>query len=210
MSVVGNAGRWSPVFPPKLVPRILQLVVTGWDDFDVPDRREHEVPVTRRFRALLRQKRTLKKLPVAIDREVPEDDEAGEERGRIDLRFLHGYNEDAYFTFECKRLNVPKGKQRKTLAPQYVSEGMMRFINAQYAGTVTQGGMIGYVMDGKGQDAITLVGGAIRRSAKALRMRKGPRLSASLHRPKDGRVKETYHNLKQGTFRIHHVFLAVA
>src|SRR5688500_2638544 len=108
--VLGSTSRWSPVFPPRLVPRLIQIVVLGWERFDMPGRREKEVPITRKFRSLLRQLGEQRKLPVVIDREIPEDDDAGEERGRIDLRFLHGYIADAYFAFECKRLNVPKRK----------------------------------------------------------------------------------------------------
>jgi hypothetical protein len=185
-------------------------VVKGrWEAFDMPKRDEHEVPITRRFRSLLRQLGEQRRLPVIIDREIPEDDDAGEERGRIDLRFLHGYRADAYFAFECKRLNVPKGRGRRTLAPQYVSEGMMRFVIGQYAGTVTQGGMIGFVMDGEARDAVKLVGSAVKRRRKDLRMRKSQGLDASLLRARDERVKETFHRVTLGTFRIHHVFLAV-
>jgi hypothetical protein len=209
--VAGDSSRWSKVFPPTLIPKVLDLVLTGWESFDSPDRGDHEVPITRRFRSVLRQLGEQKRLPVLIDREIPEDDEAGEERGRIDLRFLHGYRADAYLAFECKRLNAPKsnGKGRSTLAPSYVADGMMRFVKGQYATSVKQGGMIGYVMDGKTQQAVKLVHSAIKRKSVELKQKKPFGLSSSLHRPADSRAKETYHKLARGTFRIHHLFLTV-
>jgi hypothetical protein len=84
----------------------------------------------------------------------------------------------------------------------------MRFVTGQYAKSVTQGGMIGFVMDGRTPDAISSVGAALRRRGKGLKMRRPYVLSVSLHFPKEVRVKETYDTVTQRTFRIHHVFLA--
>ena len=89
MTVLGDPSIWADTFPEDLVPRLLDLVTETWAGFQRPGEAELEVPITRRFKRALKQAKDYRKLPVRIERESAEDDpDTGEERGRIDLKFL--------------------------------------------------------------------------------------------------------------------------
>ncbi|MFI5394012.1 MAG: hypothetical protein ACHQ9S_00640 [Candidatus Binatia bacterium] len=214
MPVSGDPRLWLDSFSPGLIPQIIQLVLTSWDAFEKPGRSEKEVPITRRFRSFLkRRKNALRELPVRIDRESVEDDpNTGNERGRIDIRFTEGYScrEEVYFAFECKRLNVPTKTGCRSLAREYVTQGMMRFVTAQYAAGLEHGGMIGYVLDGNVGKAVAAVDHSISTAGRKLKMRAPLRLRESLLIPGRRDVRETSHHLSDRMFRIQHVFLRVS
>lgn len=210
MTAIGDPGLWSDTFPEELLPRILDLVMDTWQDFEKPPPTDHEVPITRRFKHALKQAKDYRRLPVRIEREPAEDDPiTGEELGRIDLKFLPAMSarEEVYFAFECKRLNALEDGSRRTLAPEYVTEGMMRFITGQYAGSMQHGGMIGYVLDGRCDDAIRLVGSNIRSRSGELKMDSPASFAKSTLRPDNEMIRETGHRLSR-LFRLHHLFLA--
>jgi len=209
--VIGDAEIWSDTFPEVLIPRVLDLVTQTWDSFAKPGLFDHEVPITRRFKHALKQAKNLRKLPVRIEREPAEDDPAtGNELGRIDLKFLPAVSalEEVYFAFECKRLNAVQDGTRRSLAPEYVAEGMMRFVTGQYASSVHQGGMIGYVLDGQCDEAIGLVEQNVNSRVSELRMTTPAGLGRSSLRPDNPLIRETSHACQpQRRFRLHHVFL---
>lgn len=211
MMVVGDPDVWSDTFPEELVPRVLDLINDTWTTFEKPGPADLEVPTTRRFKHALKQAKDFTRLPVRLEREPAEDDpQTGEELGRIDLKFLPAVSarEEVYFAFECKRLNVVANGARRSLAPEYVSEGMMRFVTGQYAGSVQHGGMIGYVLDGRRDDAIRLVGDNIAARGTELCMNQPASLNRSRLRPAADHVRETQHNLKEArSFALHHLFL---
>ncbi|BAZ27919.1 hypothetical protein NIES4074_03470 [Cylindrospermum sp. NIES-4074] len=209
MAIVGNSSLWADTFPDYLIPDILDLVLSAWQVFSKPKIDDYEVPITKRFRATLRQQKNLVKLPVLIDREIPEDDlESGTEKGRIDLRFTAGYKEDVYFSFECKRLNVIFKTGRKSLAGDYVKEGMMRYVTSQYSSGLICGGMIGYIMNSDSKTAIKAVDSQVITRCKELRISPPSGLCQSSLRPHHPQVKETTHILAS-QFVIHHVFLSL-
>lgn len=210
--VVGDADLWSDTFPEELVPRVLDLIIDTWTTFTKPIPSDHEVPITRRFKHALKQAKDFKRLPVRLEREPAEDHPlTGEELGRIDLKFLPAVSarEEVYFAFECKRLNAVTDGRRDTLAPEYVREGMTRFVTGQYAGTGHHGGMIGYVLDGRCDDAMRLVGNNIASRATELCMNAPATLDRSRVRPAADQIRETNHALKPARpFTLHHMFLA--
>jgi len=209
--VIGDAEIWSDTFPDQLIPRVVDLILNTWSGFDKPTSADHEVPVTRRFKHALKQAKDLQRLPVRLEREPAEDDSrTGEELGRIDLKFLPAVSarEEIYLAFECKRLNVLENGARRTLAPEYVKEGMLRFVTGQYAASVYHGGMIGYVLDGRCDDAIQFVGQNVSARANELRMNSPARLEQSTLRPAINLIRETRHNLEPSrSFCLHHLFL---
>ncbi|HEY9710648.1 MAG TPA: hypothetical protein V6D48_20730 [Oculatellaceae cyanobacterium] len=209
--IVGNLDPWADTFPRGLIPEILEMVVSVWASFPKPNSNDHEVPITRNFRPALIQSKNLKKLPVKIDREIPEDDlQTGEEIGRIDLRFTHGHREDVYFTFECKRLNIIRQNgTRESLATQYVVAGMMRFITSQYASGLLDGGMIGYIMNGDMGTAVEAVNSTVESRCEELRINPPSGLCESSLIPTNNQIRETGHNLEHRQLIIHHVFLPV-
>lgn len=211
MMVVGEPDLWSDTFPEELVPRVLDLITDTWATFEKPGPADLEVPTTRRFKHALKQAKDFSRLPVRLEREPAEDDpRTGDELGRIDLKFLPAVSarEEVYFAFECKRLNVAANGGRRSFAPEYVTEGMMRFVTGQYAGSVRQGGMIGYVLDGRRDDAIDLVSQNIASRAGDLRMNSPATLDRSRLRPAADHVRETKHTRQEpDSFLLHHVFL---
>jgi len=210
MSVFGDSRLWSVLFPDERIPEILDLVLTTWETFPKPQPDADEVEITRFFRiALIRTKRGVR-LPVRIDREAYEDDlETGEHLGRLDLKFVAAEcaAEENYFTFECKRLNAIVSGAVRPYASEYVTKGMMRFIEQRYAYAQNHGGMIGYVLDGDLPHAQELVHNNIRDKRAELRMDDPARLQTSSLRSSIEAVKETGHNFERGRFQIHHVFL---
>ncbi len=210
MEAVGDPSLWSDLVPDKFMPQIIALVLDGWGAFDKPARNEREVPITRMFcRHLCARKNASRDLPFTIWHESELGDAAGRQVGRIDLRFCHGYREDVYFAFECKRLNVVGNSgSRHSLATEYVQEGMLRYLEGKYAGGLDKGGMLGYVMDGDVSSAIGAVGRSITVQRARLKLKNGG-LERSTFMPADDRVRETRHSFDNRRFVIHHIFVAV-
>ena len=207
------ADAWAGTFDHTLIPSILDLLLSAWHDITKPTQDELEPRITRRFRNQLRKTRDLVKLAVRIGREVVEDDLAtGDEKGRIDIQFTspQSCREEIYLAFECKKLNVIHNGKRASLATDYVQDGMMRFITGQYAMGLTDGGMIGFVMDGLVDKAIHAVNASIKGRCVALQMPSPYSLSSSSLRPNCQQIKETVHLLSGRNLILHHVFLSAA
>ena len=69
-------------------------------------------------------------------------------KGKIDMVVLDAEDRYHYVAYECKRLNVVHDGRRRSLARQYLMDGLRRFITGQYAEGLPGGCMLGYVMDG--------------------------------------------------------------
>ena len=210
MAIIGDASQWADLFPDNLIPDILGLVITTWQRFKKPHRNDFEVPITRRFREELVMEKDHRYLPFSIWPESSETDpKTGKEIGRIDIRFLHGYKENVYFAFECKRLRVPYKSGIRSNASEYVGVGgMMCFITGKYSRGLFSGGMIGYVMDSDVRAAIQSIKKAIDRSYTMLCLIRNTGLSSCSIMSNEKIIKETRHNLPNRRFTIYHVFLA--
>lgn len=210
--IVGDASSWADAFPDDLLPEIMELMCAVWSGLKKPRANDHETVTSRRMCASLRQSLGIRKLPLRVDIETVLIDETGEtEVGRLDLRFTSAsFHPEAYFSFECKRLCVRDGKKLRSLATEYVNEGMMRYVTQQYAPSRQHGGMIGYVHTGSRDDAITKIDEAIDVNAAALGMAAPAQLSASTLVPSNDAARTSAHVRTNGTFRIHHLFLHCA
>lgn len=210
MVCCGDPDLWADLFPENLVPDIIDLVVNTWGDFPSPAADELEVPITRRFCCELIKRQEARLLPFRIEPESSVlDVDLAEEKGRIDIRLSHGYRHNVYFAIECKRLNVFSKGKRRSLAGEYVDEGMTRFVTGKYAKDLDKGAMVGYVMDGKLGDAIKSVQVSIEGRRSELRMTRGATLMPSTIRPKLQQVKQTEHKQGKTALLIHHIFLSV-
>ncbi len=205
--ITGDVDPWTDLFPDDLIPPIIDLVISCWGQFKKPNRTDYEEPITRRFREALRKNKNLKGLPFSIWLESSETDpETGKEIGRIDLMFLSGYKEHVYFAFECKRLRYPKSGKVIPNTGEYVGEdGMMCFVTGKYGKGQSNGGMIGYVMDGKSSEAKKAVKELIDKKSSDLFLEKGTTLTSSSINPTS--VYETKHDLKTKLFTLYHLFL---
>lgn len=110
-----------------------------------------EVPMTVIVRkAMKRMKRDLGLTNLEVAGEVEIDDMAtdgAELLGRIDitLKFLRQFgNEDDYVGVECKRVGA--GSAFTQLNSRYVTQGVERFLNGQYATGHAWGFMLGYAL----------------------------------------------------------------
>jgi len=82
-------------------------------------------------------------------------------KGKIDLAILLDRERERYMAYECKRLNVVFSGGRSSLATDYVTKGMMRFMTEQYAEGLPMGCMLGYVIDGDIPFAMSQLSNAI-------------------------------------------------
>lgn len=206
MAISGSPTQWADFFPEELIPDVFILVVSSWDEVDKPPTDEHEVSITERFLPVLRRNRGLRELPFVVDREIWLDDEGAEEHARLDLRFLHGYREDVYLALECKRLNVTYDSGFRSKASEYVHKGMRRFVDQKYARGLRHGGMIGYVMDGNVEAAVSAIEAQLAKHRKVLLL-PVPRLRLSSLVPGKRNIRETVHHRKRTVFCLHHLFL---
>jgi len=208
MAYSGDINLWAEQFPKDQIPRVLRLILDSWDSFQIPSDRL-EVPITRKFYAHLRRN---KDRSVHVFRIVWEPyvlDEEGELLGRIDLQFSQGLDEAVYFSVECKRLRVRSNSTFRSMASEYVKEGMFRYFNGQYAGGLDNGGMLGYVMDGNVPEAIKDVRRAIEKRRSSLYMPEDATLCHS-RVLRSTQIKETSHNFgPDGQFVIYHIFLPI-
>jgi hypothetical protein len=105
----------------------------------------------------------------------------GELLGRLDIRFKHRLSKRDYFGFEAKRLHVtyPSGKTSRGYSTYTGEAGMMAFIEGQYSKMLPAGGMLGYVMDGKSDDAWSGIGKQIDSQRTALKLSAGSSFARS-------------------------------
>jgi len=207
MATSGSATHWLDFFPEELLPDVLILIVSSWEALSKPVPDEHEVSITKRFLPVLRQNKGLRRLPFVVDREIWLDEDDSSEHARVDLRFMHGYREDVYLAFECKRLNVNHPSGFRSHVSEYVNQGMRRFIQQKYARALRHGGMLGYVMDGDADAAVCAIELQLEKDIKALLLRL-PKLAFSSLVPGNSRIRETVHHLPGTSFCIHHLLLA--
>ncbi len=212
MSLIGgDPGFHSNLFPDGLIPDILELVLDSWEKFKKPVPTDKENPINYRFVMFLRNQKKCRELLFLIDPETPlPDEQTGEERGRIDIRFMEGYDEDVYFAFECKRLRymTSTGNLVHNTSDYVTSDqGMMCFISGKYSDKLSSGGMLGYVLDGKKHEAKKAVKKLIDKHKANLRLKSNTSLDPSSISPK--KVDQTLHVLSDRSFIIYHLFLSV-
>lgn len=211
MTVVGTPSEWVGLID-SLMPQILTLVVTSWEEMPslAPDAGEDDI--TTALCRVLRQNRSARNLPFQIHtQQVELAPLHGEELGRMDIVFNPPIpREDIYFCLESKRLHVIKDGQFRPYASEYVSFGMLRFITGKYAKAVRHGGMLAYVLDGNVPHAMANVGVNIRKQFSALGMAAPGAFLPSTVLIGDARARETHHNRahEAGLFCIHHLFMA--
>ena len=112
---------------------------------------------------------------------------------------------ERYLAYECKRLNVISGGKWRSLATQYVKDGVARFVSEKYAADLPLGCMLGYVMDGEINTARAKVHASISSLRDEIGLAWGPidneplgtteRMSSGHRRVSDGATVEIRHAL---------------
>jgi hypothetical protein len=213
LTVIGSPDQWVDLIDP-LVPDILAVVISSWEEMPAPAPDALEDHITLELLRVLRRHRAARDLPLTIHLQTVEIDPAeGQGIGRMDIAFYPLVNrEDIYFCLEAKRLNVLKEGKVRSYAAEYVRLGMMRFITGQYAKLARNGGMIGYVVDGRVSHAINNVTQNIRKRHVELGMSAPGELRSSSILAGDLRASETHHTRRHdpSSFLIHHLFMTKA
>ena len=136
----------------------------------------------------------------------------GTQDGRNDIRFYPPSHarQTIFFTAECKRLHVNTASGFKSLANKYVDEGVIRFAEGKYSSGLPCGGMIGYVMDDRMDQALE----SVLREIEKKKWRSRLRLRAKAKTP-SGAIQshrwsiDTEHRRSDGRFTMHHLLLGV-
>ena len=209
--VLGSPTDWADLLD-HMVPEILDVTIAAWESLPPITSNAREDDITLRLCCALRQNRMARSLPFQIHTQQVELDPSPEqEMGRLDITFnLLVPWEDIYFCLEGKRLNVVNDGRTRAYASESVRLGMMRFMTGQYSRAVRHGGMTGYVLDQDITRAIARVEANVQAQCATLRMTPPGVLHASEVLRLDSRARETHHQREHaGTFRIHHLFMAV-
>ena len=211
MSVVGNPERFSELFPDDFLEDIIGRMLVAWEQIERPITAKREPQITLLLRHKYISDTVIKGLFFRV--QCPHtlySTETGEVLGQPDLCLLHGNNEDCYFAFECKRLNVTDTRgQFATLAGKYVgSEGIGRFVSQKYAKGHQHAGMIGYVVDGKIDKAKSAINKQLKKKSTQLLL-KPKQLVACSFDPSNNQLAKTTHKITP-SMTIHHVFLPIS
>lgn len=206
----GDPADWNDFFQQRFIPAVLEHVITTWEQMPKPGPSDWEDAISDKLFAALVNAKRRSDFPFLIRREDLEFDlDLAKLTGRKDIVFYPSYCEEIYLCLEAKRLNAMIKGKRKSLADEYVTEGMQRFVDGKYAQRVRHGTMLGYVLDGKIGRAMKNVESNIRSRLAELRMQKNGGFIASAIRPNDPKTKETHHRRshENAVFRIHHLFV---
>ena len=101
-------------------------------------------------------------------------------KGRIDMAVLLDPMAEGYLAYECKRLNIVRADGRRSLAREYVMDGLSRFITGQYSENLPVGCMLGYVLDGDVAYAVSSVRAKIVECDQDIALVMGPRDEAAI------------------------------
>lgn len=190
----GNAGGYFEFFPEELISVGMQLTLDAWAKLAPTDKAGKE-GFSIHFQAI----------PLAPD---------GPVAARIDFKFLAGFDEDAYFAFEAKRLRIQRKSKIDFNTQAYVgAEGMERFISGKYAPAQLHGAMLGYVMDGDVLAATSAVKELVSSSQKKLKLVTGGEWENSFFLPDATNINQTRHLRTTNVGNAHgitlqHIFLA--
>ena len=208
--ITGDSVDWDDLFQEDLIPTVLSYITSTWDSMEKPGPTAHETDISLKLFIALKNSKKRNKLAFLIRYEdVEVDSDLEKVTGRKDIVIFPGQDEEIYFCLEAKRLNALVSGKKRSLADEYVKEGMQRFVDGKYSPDVRHGGMLGYVLDGRITPAARNVEKNIRTQAKKLGMTLPGKFLPSSVRPDDSSAKETHHRRGDETtlFRIHHLFL---
>jgi len=208
----GDAADWNNLFVEQLIPSVLALALDAWERIQrpAPDEQEDATSV-RLYSAMITGKDRQRHAFLIRYQDLEVDTDLAKVTGRKDIVFFPaGNDEDIYLCLEAKRLNACVSGIRRSLASEYVKEGMQRFVDGKYSRHVRHGGMLGYVLDGDMGRAMKNVAEAVRRHHRKLRMEPPGKMHASRVRPRDAHARETSHKRRgdRALFRIHHLFVS--
>ena len=211
MQAFGSTEGWRMELEP-FVGALILMVGESWDGMPSPAADAKEDAITRSLCAAIRKSPQRCDIPFRVELQREDlNDETSEVLGKVDIVFLPFDTRDAvYFGLECKRLNVTGPGGFRPYASEYVTEGMMRFVRGQYGRSVSDGAMVGYVLDGDVPSAMRRVEANLVSRCGELGMTSPASFANSTQCPDEAWVRETAHerNASLWRIRVHHLFLA--
>jgi hypothetical protein len=209
--IAGDTAEWDEFFAREGVPAVLALVLNAWEALVPSAAGEREDATSVRLYAAMLKKQDRQAHPFLIRyQDVEVDVDLAKETGRKDIVFFPCHDGDIYFCLEAKRLNARVSGVMKSLADEYVKEGMQRFVDGKYSRYVHHGGMLGYVLDGDIPRAMQNVLDNIRARYARLGMDPPGEWAESPFRPGDAHAKESGHRRAHTAviFRLQHQFVS--
>lgn len=200
------------LFPQGFACEVMVLVLKTWQKFTLRRQVRLETRLTALFRDALIDAYVTAGRSWFISLEDPiTDPEFGTEMGRNDLRFYppQHYGQTIFFTLECKRLRVTTESGFKHLADEYVEEGLQRFVDGKYSANLPCGGMLGYVMDNRIEEAVGYVQNEIVKRHSALKIKKKDSFRSPSSTLSHRWSLDTFHRCPDGEITIHHLFVGV-
>ncbi len=202
------------LFPAGFAGEVMALLLEVWDSFSRHPNVQWETRITALFRDALIAAHVAAGRAWFIELEAPITDPTyGTQLGRNDLRIYPPNNrgQTVFFVVECKRLRVTSPSGFQHLADRYVEEGVQRFVDGQYAGNLPCGGMLGYVMDNRLDDALANVRAEIgARRAKLKIETQDPLQTPSSTLPDYRWSADSHHRRADDKLCIHHLLVAAS
>lgn len=214
------SGRLDPQFNPfaeNYLAEILGAVAVAWAMMEHPARNELEDQITFRLAGHIIHDTDFAELPYDVDPQHWLVGPKGERLGRLDLHFKHRNSKRDYFAFEAKRLHVtyPGGSSSTEYSTYAGDEGMQAFVDGYYSKGLSVCGMLGYVMDGKSDEAWVGLGKVISRRRTPLKLAGSYKLEKSalskavVKGTTGTHLGETEHDLGSYGLRLFHLILPV-
>jgi hypothetical protein len=209
----GDSSEWQGFIDGGGVAAVLALTLDAWQHITPPAHDEREEAVSIRLYAAMvkKQDRQVHRFLIRYE-DVEVDVDLAKETGRKDIVFFPGHDGSYYYCLEAKRLNARVNGVMKSLADEYVKEGMQRFVDGKYSRRVQHGGMLGYVLDGDVTRAMKNVLKNIQDNSSLLGMAYPGTWTDSAHRPADPHAKESVHRHagEGSSLYIQHLFVSAA
>ena len=131
-----------------VISSVLQLVPVAWTrvkSSKVVTVRSREQFIAGLLVEEMRAEAKARRLHIRIEEEIgTRSPGAQEPDGRIDIQIVYSFAQEEYFGIECKRVRA----RRVTLAKKYVTQGVLRFVNAKYSVGHDWGALVGFAIDG--------------------------------------------------------------
>ena len=149
--MAGDPAAWADRFR-SFDQRFLERVVAVWPWCltVLPDRPDEDVITTNLVTLLARDSGILRQFHWIEYQYEPfghTPEGTAHSKGRIDVAVFLDQDRDRYLAYECKRLNESRDDGRRSLAGEYVREGLSRFVAERYSENLPVGCMLGYVLD---------------------------------------------------------------
>jgi hypothetical protein len=208
---IGDSSEWDDFILNGGVGLVMTMTLDAWAGITAPAPDEHEDKTSVRLYAAMVKRRDRQAHHFLIRfQDVEVDIDLAKETGKKEIVFFPGHDGELYFCLESKRLNARVNGVMKSLADEYVKEGMQRFVTGKYSRNVHHAGMLGYVLDGDVARAMANVLDNIRRQHVGLGMDAPGDWVESRHRARDPHARETAHRRLHTPvrFQLQHLFVA--